>query len=347
MPIYTFSVTSTNRRTRLSALLFAFVLVLSACGAGGDDASENAQADTPSVETESGQTDDTPVEGSDTESGDTESGEAEGEVKRSRLGDRVLAATSAITTGRFEGRISIVGGDDVPAGGVELVFLGAFDAANQASEISIDLGAVALAAAEAEGTDLGPMAAMFEEPMIVRTVGTSSYISWSLFSLLTGGDATWLESDASDADAITSSFGASGNGSPIDFLAALEEANADITELGTEEVRGVNTTHLRAVVDLAELDASLTDDERATLERDLGGLTVSEFPIEFWLDDQGLVRRYSMDFSELASAEGDIERAGMVFEFFDYGADISIEAPPAEDVMSADELDPGAFGFGN
>jgi hypothetical protein len=168
-----------------------------------------------------------------------------------------------------------------------------------------------------------------------------------LFSLLTGGDATWLESDASDADAITSSFGASGNGSPIDFLAALEEANADITELGTEEVRGVNTTHLRAVVDLAELDASLTDDERATLERDLGGLTVSEFPIEFWLDDQGLVRRYSMDFSELASAEGDIERAGMVFEFFDYGADISIEAPPAEDVMSADELDPGAFGFGN
>jgi len=359
MPIYTSfvtsPVTSTNHRARLSALLFAFILVLSACGAGGDDSSESAQSDAPSGDAESDQTTEAPADSTDSDSTDADSTDAgddgaeapSSDVKRSRLGDQVLAANLATTTGRFEGRIMISGGVDVPVEGVELVFLGAFDSANQASEISIDLGAVALAAAASEGTDLGPMAAMFEEPMVVRTVGDRSYISWSLFSLLTGGDTTWIESDASDADGITSSFGATGNGSPIDFLAALEEANADITELGTEEVRGVSTTHLRAVVDLAELDASLTDADRATLERDLGDITVSEFPIEFWLDDQGLIRRYSMDFSEIAASESDVERAGLVFEFFDYGTDISIAAPPADEVMSADELDLGAFGFGN
>ena len=60
-----------------------------------------------------------------------------------------------------------------------------------------------------------------------------------------------------------------------------------------------------------------------------------------------LIRRYSMDLSELASSNGEVERAGLVFEFFDYGIDVGIEAPPADEVMSADELDLGAFDFGN
>ena len=351
-------------RFRLLAAVVAILLFATACGSSSDE--EAATTDTATDATaiaaeglEAGtQADDQPSDPessddqpSDPDDGDAPSGAAESSdtsasTERIRLGDRMKVADLSATSGRFEGTITVAGGDDVPDG-LELTFTGAFDPANDASEIQMDLGAVALAAAAQEGTDLGPMAALFEEPMIVRTIGTRSFVSWGLFSLLTGTEDTWLETEADEAGDITSSFGGTGNGSPVDVLAALEAANAEITELGTDDVRGVSTTHILAVGDLAELDETLTDDERATLERDLGDLQTSEFPMEFWIDDDGLIRRYAIDLSGLAQSESEFEQAGLVFEFYDYGADISIEMPPADQIISADEFDPEAFGFGD
>lgn len=357
MPIYDSSVTSFSKRRRLSALVLAFGLAASACGSSAsEDASpetsvavDAAQAESDaSTSTDEAPADEAPADEAPVEQSADNGAEAitpipAGETKRLRLGDQLLVANQATTTGRFEGRISI-GGDDLPEG-VELVFTGVYDTANQASELSLDLGAVAMAAAEAEGTDVGPFASMFEEPMIVRTVGSSSYVSWGLLTLLTGGQGTWLETEVEDTDQITNTFGAGPTGSPADFLAALEEANADVTEIGTEDVRGVSTTHLRAIVDLAELDAAISDEERATLERDLGELNVDAFPIDFWVGDDGLIRRYSMNIDQAADGSEGASNATVVFEFFDYGADISIEAPPADEVISADELDLEGFGF--
>lgn len=346
-----------HQRSRLHviAALVALVLAASACGASSDDAADTVSPDN-TVDASSAETTAAGDEsgggeadaGSD-DSGDSSSTESSSapvtDVTRARLGDRVLVSNLQATTGRFESRISVVA-DEVPDG-IELVITGAFDGANNASEITLDLGAVAIAAAEQEGTDLGPMAAMFEEPLVVRTIGPTSYLSWGFFSLLTGGQGTWIEAEADEAGDITSSFGGTGNGSPVDLLSALEDANAEITEIGSEEVRGVTTTHLRALIDIAAFEASLTDDERATLERDLGDVPIEAFPIDFWIDGDGMVRRYSMDLSQVAQADEDVDQATFVFEFFDYGADVTIEAPPADQIVSSDALDLGAFGFGN
>lgn len=359
MPIYDSPVTSFSKRRRLSALVLAFGLAASACGSSsGEDASpqtsvavDAAQADTDNgggisageAPADEASTDEAPADEGADSGAEAVAPVPAGDTKRSRLGDQLLVANQATTSGRFEGRITI--SDAELPDGLELVFTGSYDTANQASEVSLDLGAVAIAAAEAEGADIGPFASMFEEPMIVRTVGNRSYVSWSLLTLLTGGQGTWLETEAEDADQITNTFGAGPTGSPADFLAALEEANADITEIGTEDVRGVSTTHLRAIVDLAELNAAISDEERATLERDLGDLDVAAFPIDFWVGDDGLIRRYSMNIDQAADAGEGPSNATVVFEFFDYGADISIEAPPADEVISADELDLEGFGF--
>lgn len=357
MSIYDSSVTTFSKRRRLSALALAFGLAASACGSSGN---EDATTDTSVAAVDDGSTSGASTDESQASDGSAEDAPADdaagsddsadagtpvqaGETKRARLGDQLLTANQSISTGRFEGRIS-VSGDDLPDA-IELVFTGEYDSANQASEVSLDLGAIALAAGEAEGADMGPFASMFEEPMIIRTIGNRSFVSWSLLSLLSGGQGTWIEGEAEDADQITSTFGAGPTGSPADFLSALEEANADITELGTEEVRGVSTTHIRAVVDLAELDASITAEERETLERDLGQLDAAAFPIDFWIGDDGLIRRYSMDISQ-AGTEGDGPSEGsVVFEFFDYGADISIDVPPADEIISSDQLDLDGFGF--
>lgn len=363
MSIYDSRVTSISKRRRVSALLLAFGLGASACGTSTDDASSDTTAVTsvdaagadpstndgeglsageaPAGETAAGEA---PV---DEPTGSEDSTEAAlpaaGETKRSRLGDQLLVANQSIESGRFEGRISIA--DPELPEGLELVFTGEYDTATQSSEISLDIGAIAMAASEAGGTDLGPFASMFDEPMVVRTVGNRSFVSWSLLSLLSGGQGTWIEGEAGDSDQITQAFGAGPAGSPTEFLSALEDANADITEVGTEDVRGVSTTHIRALVDLAELDAAVGEEERETLERDLGELAGSEFPIDFWIDDDGLIRRYSMDLDQSNSGGEGPTGATVVFEFFDYGADISIEVPPADEIVSADELDLESFGF--
>jgi len=359
MSIYPSRVTSFSKRRRLSALFLAFGLAASACGtpADGDTAVEtsaisvnggNTDTSAPETDDQAANADQSEDEAPADEPTDSDDADAAapvqaGETKRARLGDQVLAANQTISTGRFEGRIT-VSSEDIPDG-VELVMSGEYNSANESSEISLDLGALATAAAEAEGADMGPFAAMFEEPMIVRTIGSRSFVSWSLLSLLSGGQGTWIEAEADDADQITSTFGAGPTGSPAEFLSALEEANADVTELGTDDVRGVSTTHIRAIVDLAELDAAVSDEERDTLERDLGQLDTAGFPIDFWIDDDGLIRRYSMDINGTGTDVEDESEGSIVFEFFDYGEAITIEVPPANEIISSDQLDLEGFGF--
>ncbi len=56
--------------------------------------------------------------------------------------------------------------------------------------------------------------------------------------------------------------------------------------------------------------------------------------VDAWIDDYGLVRRLSYDlgaaFSNLGIPEDEIANFGISAEFFDYGADISVTAPPNE-----------------
>ena len=367
MSIYPFAVTSNtptsnkwtfvSKRRRLAALAFAFGLAASACGTSTDEAATTeSTAMSADANSASETTDDTndqapseepaeaPAESNETTASTaTTAPTASGETKRARLGDQLLVANQSIQTGRFEGRIS-VSLPDFPEG-VEMILSGEYNDADESSEVSLDIGALMAAAAEAEGADMGPFAAMLEEPLVVRTIGSRSFVSWSLLSLLSGGQGTWIEGEAEDADDITSTFGAGPTGSPAEFLSALEEANADITEIGTEDVRGVSTTHLRAIVDLAELDAAISDEERETLERDLGQLDTTEFPIDFWIGDDGLIRRYAMELDQVDTDGDGPSEGSVVFEFFDYGADISIEVPPADEIISADDLDLEGFDF--
>jgi len=190
------------------------------------------------------------------------------------------------------------------------------------------------------GGDLGPFAELFEEPLIVRTIGDQAYISWPILTMFTGGQGSWIETDADDASSVTDSFGGAGTGSPSDFIASLEDANAEVTELGTEEIRRVETTNFRALVDLVELSASMSAEEQSSLEADFGDIHTSEFPTEFWVAGDGLLCRYSMEITEDAGGS-----ASFVFDMFDYGADISIEAPPADEIIPADQLDLDSLGF--
>ena len=123
----------------------------------------------------------------------------------------------------------------------------------------------------------------------------------------------------------------------FDALAELEGAEA----IGTEQIRGVSATGVRAEASLVDLLVAQGLDpaelDVAGME-DLAGVTI---PVEVWIDKDGLVRRLVIDidsetFADVADATdqpldpaslGAVELS-VTIELFDYSAsDIVIEAP--------------------
>jgi hypothetical protein len=94
-----------------------------------------------------------------------------------------------------------------------------------------------------------------------------------------------------------------------DALSHLESIADEVSEVGREEVRGTGTTHYRAVAHLSKLGAPPEDDR---------------FPVEVWIDDSGRTRRYRYEI--LGGNEN------YVWEFYDFGVTVDLEAPPPEKV---------------
>lgn len=104
-------------------------------------------------------------------------------------------------------------------------------------------------------------------------------------------------------------------------LSAFFEAFVDVDEVasgievvGEEPVRGVDTTRYRAVEDGNPPDPTV---------------------VEIWIDSDGRVRKMTIEeYDEIDS--GSSARFTDV-EFFDFGAELTIEAPPPEATMPVDE----------
>jgi hypothetical protein len=99
--------------------------------------------------------------------------------------------------------------------------------------------------------------------------------------------------------------------------------------------------------DMQKLLEQATPEERAELEAQ-GPLPFDELPMDLWIGaDDGLIYKYVMDIDGskvVTTPDESFERMVMVFEIYDYGADIVIEPPPADQITSSDELG-GLFDF--
>ena len=125
----------------------------------------------------------------------------------------------------------------------------------------------------------------------------------------------------------------------LDFLRA---ASDEIETVGTEELRGVRTTHYRATVNLAEYDKLVPADKQEELRTMLGEMIeqtgLGEMPVDVWLDDFGLVRRFDLSLSATQPGTTDAVEARMTFELYDYGKEVDVEPPPAAEVVDASAL---------
>jgi hypothetical protein len=112
---------------------------------------------------------------------------------------------------------------------------------------------------------------------------------------------------------------------------------ADVEKLGEEEVRGAKTTHYRATVSLREV-ANQVPEQKRNIERVIEVSGIEKVPTEVWIDGGGRVRRMKLDYEEMQFAPGQKGDMEMTMELFDFGVEVDVEAPSANQVMDLTEL---------
>jgi hypothetical protein len=116
------------------------------------------------------------------------------------------------------------------------------------------------------------------------------------------------------------------------MLAYLRATSGKIEKVGTEKIRGVETTHYRAKVDLdkvaAQAPPSLRKTYRASIQSLKQGLGTDTIPVDVWVDGDNLVRRLA---EHLPVAQGG--KIDFSVDFYDFGAPVSIAPPPASETL--------------
>ena len=130
---------------------------------------------------------------------------------------------------------------------------------------------------------------------------------------------------------------------PAQMLQYLRAASTGVTEAGSATVRGVETTRYRGRLDFRKaLDAGIEELElspeerrraRQGMEAMLDQLGAEGVPFEVFVDDDGLLRRMTMDMS--MQMEGERVTMAVKMDYFDFGTDVNVQAPPASDVFDA------------
>jgi hypothetical protein len=124
---------------------------------------------------------------------------------------------------------------------------------------------------------------------------------------------------------------------PSQSLQYLRGASDDFEEVGEEEVRGVETTHYRGTIDLHKAVEQLPEDARESFERAIDLIGTNDLPLDVWIDDDGMARRMKYE-QPLPSAGGEEGAMELTMEFFDFGVDVDVEPPPADEVIDIQEL---------
>ncbi len=126
---------------------------------------------------------------------------------------------------------------------------------------------------------------------------------------------------------------------PAEFL-RFARAAGRVRVIGKENVRGVETTHYRGTIDVGKLPGAVPPGERAALDayaRRLRAAGVASFPLDIWLDEDGLTRRVSAEYNNMKTGQ---RRANISFsmELFDFGAAVDVALPRPNQVSDLHEL---------
>ncbi len=261
-------------------------------------------------------------------------------------------ASAAADSARF----SVEAGLTVPGVKKQLAFSaeGGFDTPAKRSQMKVDLSAVSELmksfGSSMGGTVTGDLGSPDDWKIEVIQDGDVAYIHFPLLAKQLPTGKTWVKGDAktlSSADAgqldQMKQFGSLAGTDPRDIFGLLKAVSGSIESVGTEEVRGVETSHYKATIDTSKLEKLVPASQRESL----GGIDktaqqagLTEIPVEIWIDGDQQVRKLSIDVDAKQPGLSASVKASLVVEVYDYGKALDLELPPADQVADAATLKP-------
>ncbi|MCL6667669.1 hypothetical protein [Streptomyces panaciradicis] len=112
-------------------------------------------------------------------------------------------------------------------------------------------------------------------------------------------------------------------------------ASGDVKKVGTERVRGVDTTHYAGTVDVADLarkNSDLSAGQLAGLKKQLTQAGVGTETVDIWLNDKNLLVK-AVEKGTMATGE-----YAQIAYYSDYGVKVSAPEPPAGDTEDFKDL---------
>ena len=143
-------------------------------------------------------------------------------------------------------------------------------------------------------------------------IGRDSYLGVEV-----GGKTYWMKEAVYDPAGAHRFEPSPGGTSPDRLLKDLVKSSKKVEKLESEDIRGVTTTHYRAHLDKNKVPIP-------------GSADAEPGVVDAWIDEQGLPRRIRIPYGE--------NDGGAVFDLFDFGVPVKVEAPPASEIVSEDEM---------
>ena len=263
-----------------------------------------------------------------------------------------LSASASTSAGAKSGRFSFdlsftfAGADEPLAVSGE----GAFDTANKRASFSVDMSSLAELlggfVAGFPGADKSELPD-FDDPAgwkveIVQD-GDVGYVRLPAIDGQLPEGKTWVRGTAGDVKAGGFDFkelDSFTQNDPRDVLDALRGLSGEIETVGSDELRGVETTHYRVLLDPVELvrEATARNADAASVLDRLSQTGVAEVPLDIWIDGNGLVRKLALDVDVPDATSSQGGSVSLAFELWDYGQRVDIEVPPAAQVADASAL---------
>lgn len=141
----------------------------------------------------------------------------------------------------------------------------------------------------------------------------------------------WLKVDLSDPNSL---FGMIGKATDPEVMFKAMETPKQLELLGTEEVDGVETNHYRITMDPAKYI------EAMEFPAGMADMLPEEMVTEMWVDGDDLPRKFSQTLEVPSVSGGKPTSTTSEGTYSDFGTDVEIEAPPADEVT--EEMMPGA-----
>jgi len=246
----------------------------------------------------------------------------------------------------FDVSLPVPGAD----GGLSFEAEGGFDTPAKRSQLKVDLSSLAelmeQVGSSLGGTITGDVGDPSDWKLEAIQDGDVTYIHFPPLAKELSDGKTWVKGSAeelSKADAASGldQFGSLSGLDPRDIFGFLKAVSGSIEAVGSEEVRGVETSHYRATLDPAKLTALVPADQREAL----GGVDdaarqagLTELPLDIWIDAENRVRKLAIEIDAKMPGSEESLDASFVVELYDYGVPLELDLPPADQVADASTL---------